>query len=85
VRSRSGQLLVNPGSVGLPALETTHPWQVTVENGSPDARYAILDRRDGAWIPTLIAVPYGHQAMAGLARRRGRPDWACALMTGYMA
>jgi predicted phosphodiesterase len=85
VRSRSGQLLVNPGSVGLPALETTHPWQVTVENGSPDARYAILERRDGAWIPTLIAVPYGHQAMAGLARERGRPDWEVALMTGYMA
>jgi len=84
VRSRSGQLIVNPGSVGLPALRTTYPWPVTVENGSPDARYAILERRDGAWIPTLIAVPYGHQAMADLARKRDRPDWAGALRTGYL-
>jgi len=84
-RSRSGQLIVNPGSVGLQALETTFPWPVIVENGSPDARYAILERRDGNWIPSLIAVPYDHRAMADLARGRGRPDWECALMTGYMA
>jgi putative phosphoesterase len=85
VRSGSGQLIVNPGSVGLPALETTHPYPVIVENGSPDARYAILERRDGSWIPSLIAVPYRHQAMSDLAAARNRPDWACALRTGYLA
>jgi len=84
VRSRSGQLLVNPGSVGLPALETTFPCPVKVETGSPDARYAIIERRSGQWTASLLSVPYGHQAMADLAARRGRPDWACALRSGYM-
>ena len=85
VRSRSGQLIVNPGSVGLQALEAQHPFPFVVETGSPDARYAILERRPGGWVPSLIAVPYGHQAMAGLAAARDRPDWACALRSGYMS
>ena len=84
-RSSSGQLIVNPGSVGLPALETTRPYKVFVETGSPDARYAILEQRDGGWMPMLISVPYQHQAMADLAKAHNRPDWAHALRTGYMA
>ncbi|HEX4384293.1 MAG TPA: metallophosphoesterase family protein, partial [Myxococcales bacterium] len=47
VRSRSGQLVVNPGSVGLQAYEDDHPFIYKVENGSPDARYAILEERKG--------------------------------------
>ena len=39
---------------------------------------------DGAWISTLIAVPYDHAAMAALALEHARPDWACALSTGRM-
>jgi predicted phosphodiesterase len=85
VRSGAGQLVVNPGSVGLQALEGQNPYPHLVETGSPDARYAILEQRDGAWIPALISVPYGHQAMADLARANGRPDWAHALRHGYMA
>jgi len=84
VRSGSGQLIVNPGSVGLPALETTYPCPLLVETGSPDARYAILEKRSGAWSAALISVPYGHLAMAALAEARHRPDWSCALRTGYM-
>ncbi|MDR3670670.1 MAG: metallophosphoesterase family protein [Holophaga sp.] len=85
VRSRSGQLLVNPGSVGLPALETTYPFRLMVQTGSPDAHYAILEQRAGNWIPSLITVPYDFRAMADLAKARNRPDWEQALLTGYMA
>ncbi len=85
VRSGSGQLIVNPGSVGLPALETTYPCQVLVETGSPDAHYAIIERRAGQWTAALLTVPYPHQAMAGLALARQRPDWAQALRSGYMS
>jgi predicted phosphodiesterase len=84
-RSRSGQLIVNPGSVGLQALETTRPFKVLVESGSTDARYAIIEQRGGSWTPMLISVQYPHQAMAELAEARNRPDWAHALRTGYMA
>jgi predicted phosphodiesterase len=83
VRTRSGQLVVNPGSVGLPAWEYGDP-PARIETGSPDARYATLERRGGHWSTSLHAVPYDHHAMADLAAARGRPDWESALRTGYM-
>lgn len=84
VRSRAGQLLVNPGSVGLQAYEDGHPVPHIVENGSPDARYAIAEKRAGAWSAQLVAVPYDHAAAARLAAAHGRPDWEAALLTGYL-
>jgi len=83
VRTRRGQLLVNPGSVGLQAYEGDNR-DYKVENGSPDARYAIVERRSGAWTAALVAVPYDHAGAVDMARQRGRPDWAAALATGYL-
>lgn len=85
MRSRRGQLLVNPGSVGLPAYDGSHPHPHVVENGSPDARYAIVEKVDGNWSAQLLAVPYDHLPMARLAAKNGRPDWEVALATGYMS
>lgn len=79
-----GTLIVNPGSVGQPAFEDDLPHPHVIETGSPDARYAIVEKRDGGWVADLISVPYAHQPMAELARLRHRPDWECALLTGYM-
>jgi predicted phosphodiesterase len=88
VRLSSGLLIVNPGSVGLPAYDDDHPYPQSrfhrIETGSTDARYAIAERRDGQWICTLIGLPYDHQAMATLADERQRPDWSHALRTGRM-
>jgi predicted phosphodiesterase len=84
VRTGSGQLIVNPGSVGVPALEGQNPYPHVVETGSPDARYAILEQRHGRWLTALISVPYPHQAMADLAKANQRPDWEHALRYGYM-
>src|SRR5690606_6172570 len=42
VRLDDGRLVVNPGSVGLPAYEDDAPFPHVVETGSPDARYAIV-------------------------------------------
>lgn len=83
VRAPNGTLIVNPGSVGLQAYDDDHPYFHQVENGSPDARYAIVEQIDGAWVVTLIAVPYDAGPMAALALRNGRPEWAHALLTGY--
>jgi predicted phosphodiesterase len=84
LRASNGTLIVNPGSVGLPAYDDDHPVFHQVQNGSPDARYAIVEQVAGEWISTLIAVPYDFRAMAALAERNGRPDWARALLRGYM-
>jgi predicted phosphodiesterase len=84
LRSARGQLIVNPGSVGLQAYDDDRPFPHLIENGSPDARYAIVERTAGGWSAALIAVPYAHEPMAALAEAHGRPDWAVALRTGRM-
>lgn len=84
VRARGGQVVVNPGSVGLQAYDDEHPHPHVVATGSPDARYAILERHGGRWLVSLLSVPYDHESMALLAQARGRPEWAHALRTGYM-
>ena len=84
VRSSKGQLVVNPGSVGLPAFDDGRPYPHVMETGSPDARYALVERSGRAWGTSLIAVPYDHMSMAKLAGAHGRSDWARALATGFV-
>jgi putative phosphoesterase len=84
-RSGAGQLLVNPGSVGLQAYADDHPHHHVVENGDAYARYATIEQRGGAWHAQIHPVPYDFESMAVLAERNGRPDWAVALRTGSMS
>jgi len=85
VRSARGQLIVNPGSVGQPAYADDHPHPHAIESGSPDARYAIVERRQQRWQAQLLSIPYDYRSMAELACANGREDWAVALMTGYIS
>lgn len=85
VRAGDGTLIVNPGSVGVQAYDDEHPFPHVIENGSPDARYAIVERVDGAWHASLLTVPYRHAEVADLALANGRPDWEIALRTGFMS
>jgi len=80
----SGQIIVNPGSVGIQAYEGHHPGPHTVEIGSPHSRYAIAERSSGRWSVEFIAVSYDWDAMARLALERGRDDWVRALRTGFV-
>jgi diadenosine tetraphosphatase ApaH/serine/threonine PP2A family protein phosphatase len=77
-------VIVNPGSVGLPAYNDEVPEPHVIESGSPHARYAIL-QHDDKWTVELISVPYDFQKAADRARNNGRLDWAIALETGYMS
>lgn len=83
-RNSRGTLLVNPGSVGQPAWDDDLPFYHAVENGAPDARYAIVESCGGAWRAELVALPYDHRAMANLAIDNGRPDWESILCRGYV-
>lgn len=76
-------LVVNPGSVGLPAYEHTGAHAHVSEAGSPLARYAVLERHDDGPRVVSIALPYDAEAAARRAQANGRPDWAHALRTGY--
>jgi diadenosine tetraphosphatase ApaH/serine/threonine PP2A family protein phosphatase len=84
VRLTDGRMVVNPGSVGLPGYRDIHPFPHVMEAGTPDARYAILERVDGIWRATFRQVPYDHDAMAALARRNGQAELASALATGWI-
>lgn len=77
-----GPLVVNPGSVGLPAYEEDVPWPHRMETGSPHASYAVLERRRSGWAVAHFRVPYGHASAAALARERGRDDWGMWLESG---
>lgn len=82
IKLASGQVVANPGSVGLQAYEWDWPHYHRMENASPDARYAIVDEESLS--VELLAVAYNYEAAAQKADREGRPDWAIALRTGRM-
>ena len=77
-------LLVNPGSVGLPAYEADFPEVHIMESGSHHARYALMEYRAGRWRIETIAVPYDYQRAAEQAIKNDRPDWAVGIQTGFM-
>jgi len=82
VRLASGQLIVNPGSVGLPAYEDDAPVVHRMETFSPHASYAILERSPAGWEVEFHRVPYDWEQATQCARSHEREDWARALLTG---
>jgi predicted phosphodiesterase len=75
--------IVNAGSVGLQAYYTEYPHPHIAENGTPHARYTIVERAPGrGWNVTHRAVAYDWRAAAERADAGNRPEWARALRTG---
>lgn len=85
LRLPDGRTIVNPGSVGLQAFEWDQPVPHVVANGSPHARYAVIERTRDGWAVEHVRVEYDWEAGARLADERDRPDWAMALRTGVIA
>jgi predicted phosphodiesterase len=77
-----GRIVVDPGSVGLPAYFDETPYPHTMESGSPQARFTILSRSAGGWRAENVAVPYDHTSAAAAAEKNDRADWAEWLRTG---
>jgi len=82
VTTSTKQLIVNPGSVGLPAYVDDLPVAHSIENHSPHATYAILELVGTEWNVQHIRVPYDHEKAARAAELRGREDWVHFLLTG---
>ena len=82
VHLSTGQTVINPGSVGLPAYDDDLPVPHVMQSWSAHASYALLEERRGEWDVELCRVPYDHPGAAALARVRGRDDWARWLETG---
>lgn len=71
-----GKLIINPGSVGLPAYTMDQPVHYAMESGSPHARYALLRKMQGGWQVEHIQVPYPKEQAIAAAYSNNRPDWA---------
>lgn len=83
----ASRVIVNPGSVGLPAYDEpnplTRPELYYVENGTPHASYAIVEEADGGWQVSFHRIAYDWESAAVCAERNHRPEWAHALRTGF--
>lgn len=77
VELSDGTLVVNDGSVGLPAYEEPlRGGTVYVQSGSPHARYAMIDVTPAAVSVALVAVEYDWRAASAQAAQAGFDSWA---------
>ena len=82
VRLGNGQMVVNPGSVGLPAYSDNAPVPHAMETYSPHASYAILSRSAGSWDVSFHKIAYDYEPASQRAASLGRNDWARAIAAG---
>ncbi len=73
VKLGDGRIVVNPGSVGLP-----------FDSGSPEAHYAVVEKRRAGWSVAFVSLPYDYQSAAALAIDRGYPKWAEVVTGGWL-
>ncbi|MBP1848598.1 metallophosphoesterase family protein [Rhizobium halophytocola] len=78
------RLVVNPGSVGCPGFAYHKPVDHLMQQGTPFACYAIVEKTPRGFQPTFRQVPYDNLAAAKIARSRGFEDWAAVLSTGWV-
>ena len=77
-----GRLIVNPGSVGLPAYQDEAPFPHKLETGRPHARYAIVFKDAETYQVSHRVIAYDWHKAAAIARDNGREDWAHWLEQG---
>lgn len=83
VELSTGQLVINPGSVGLPAYTDDEPHVHSMQNYCSKASYATLQKTDeGIWEVVFHKVTYDVKRATVAAKEQGRNDWVHFLSTG---
>ena len=82
IQLADGKLVVDPGSVGLPAYSDDIPFEHFVESGNPTAKYCVVEKAPSKWVVEQIGIPYDHDAASKVAKHNHRDDWAFWLKTG---
>lgn len=79
-----GKLVINAGSVGLPAYYEEEPQSHAMESLSPYADYVVCSRtaEGEAWKIEHVMLPYDWNEAASIAESNGRHDYAAAIRTG---
>jgi putative phosphoesterase len=78
----NGRLIVNPGSLGLPAYDDDIPIFHRMQNYNPRANYAILNINRNSVSVERFSIDYNYEQSATLAMKNNRPDWAEWIKTG---
>ncbi|MDN4494468.1 metallophosphoesterase family protein [Ureibacillus aquaedulcis] len=76
------KIVINPGSVGLPAYEDELPIYHKMESGSPYGNYTIVTKQEDECFIEQILIPYNRDEAIRQSEKNGRSDWVKALQTG---
>lgn len=79
VNLSNGQVVINPGSIGLQAFKSSNPCLHNIENLSPKASYIILDINKNEYNIVLHSVSYDYKKAINKANIRDEKAWAYAL------
>ncbi|WP_417697828.1 metallophosphoesterase family protein [Psychromonas sp.] len=83
VELSTGQLIINPGSVGLQAYTDEDPNVHSMQNYSSKASYVtLLKDSDNKWKVDFHRVTYDISRAVDAAKNQGREDWVHYLSTG---
>ncbi|NQZ22696.1 MAG: metallophosphoesterase family protein [Colwellia sp.] len=78
----TGQVIINPGSVGLQAYTDDEPNVHSMENFNAMASYAVIEKTINSWNVEHINVPYDIELAVAECKKRDRMDWVHFLTTG---
>jgi putative phosphoesterase len=80
----NGKMIVNPGSVGLPAYLGNGQYRFAMESMTPHAKYAIIKIDGDSITVNQINCPYDWNAASEAARKNGNENVAKFLLYGRM-
>ncbi len=78
------KLIVNPGSVGLPAYDDDLPIYHKMQNFNPRANYAVISILGDSVSIERLSIDYDFEESARLAEKNKRDDWAKWIRTGIV-
>ncbi len=78
----ANKLILNVGSVGLPAYDDELPIPHKMENFNPYASYSILTLSENPVKIEQVSISYDYEAAARTAEKNDRNDWAKWIRTG---
>jgi len=78
----TGQVIINPGSVGLQAYTDDEPIVHSMESYNSMASYSVVEKTAENWNVEHIKVPYDVKLAVAECEKRGRMDWVHFITTG---
>ncbi len=80
----NGKIILNPGSVGLPAYLGKGEYRFAMESMTPHAKYAIIQANADNINIEQVHCAYDWNAASAAAKNNGNDNWAAFLLHGRM-